>query len=204
MEYWREGGSAWEYDSQRILIKDETSPALILREALAHSHLPMVLTDPECRLLFANQHACAVLGLVADGDGWERGDGDESENRDIDVRLDQHVSSGDDGWHQLGITDFGGGADEVHGKVFARLGNEQGGRTEEAALTRREREILGLVATGLRTDEIADRLAVSPETVKSHVHNAMTKLRAHTRSQAVAIALTTGQVAYTGGRFSPR
>ncbi len=165
----------------------------------------MVLTDPDGRVLFANHRACLLLGLVADGSGWERDKVDEGERRALDVRLDERVTSGDDGWHQLGITDFGDGAGkaaEEDGKVFASLGTTEGSRTGDAPLTRREREILGLVATGLRTDEIAARLTVSPETVKSHVHNAMTKLRAHTRSQAVAIALSTGQVAYAGGRFS--
>ena len=83
--------------------------------------------------------------------------------------------------------------------VWATLGEQ--GATKPAAilLTKREREILGLVAGGLRTDEIAGHLSLSPETVKSHVHNAMQKLRAQTRSQAVAIAISTGQVSYAGG-----
>jgi PAS domain S-box-containing protein len=61
-------------------------------------------------------------------------------------------------------------------------------------LTEREREVLGLVAGGLRGGEIAQRLVLSPETIKSHVRNAMTKLGAHTRAHAVAIALRTGQI----------
>jgi DNA-binding CsgD family transcriptional regulator len=40
----------------------------------------------------------------------------------------------------------------------------------------------------------AARLRVSPETIKSHVQNAMAKLGAHTRAHAVAIALSTGQI----------
>jgi PAS domain S-box-containing protein len=61
-------------------------------------------------------------------------------------------------------------------------------------LTEREREVLGLVAGGLRGGEIAEHLFLSPETIKSHVQNAMTKLAAHTRAHAVAIALLTGQI----------
>jgi DNA-binding NarL/FixJ family response regulator len=61
-------------------------------------------------------------------------------------------------------------------------------------LTAREREVLGLVAGGLRGTEIAEHLVLSPETIKSHVHNAMTKLGAHTRAHAVAIALRTAQI----------
>ena len=53
-----------------------------------------------------------------------------------------------------------------------------------------------LVASGLQSGDIAERLFLSPETVKSHVHNAMGKLGAHTRAHAVAIALVTGQIAW--------
>jgi PAS domain S-box-containing protein len=70
-------------------------------------------------------------------------------------------------------------------------------------LTGREREVLALVAGGLKGGEIAQRLFLSPETVKSHVQNAMTRLGAHTRAHAVAIALTTGQIdALTAGQES--
>ena len=64
----------------------------------------------------------------------------------------------------------------------------------QAALTRREREVMTMLATGIATAQIAQRLFVSSETVKSHVQNAMGKLGAHTRAHAVAIALVTGQI----------
>lgn len=63
-------------------------------------------------------------------------------------------------------------------------------------LTTREREILSLVADGHTGVEIAERLYVSPETVKSHVQNAMGKLGARTRAHAVALGLLTGQITW--------
>lgn len=63
-------------------------------------------------------------------------------------------------------------------------------------LTKREREIMTLVASGLQTGAIAERLVVTPETVKSHVQNAMAKLGSHTRAHAVAVSLMTGQIAW--------
>jgi DNA-binding CsgD family transcriptional regulator len=63
-------------------------------------------------------------------------------------------------------------------------------------LTEREREVMTLVASGLQSGDMAERLFLSPETVKSHVHNAMGKLGAHTRAHAVAIALVTGQISW--------
>jgi PAS domain S-box-containing protein len=65
---------------------------------------------------------------------------------------------------------------------------------EQLPLTERECEVLGLVAGGLRGGDIAEHLVLSAETIKSHVQNAMTKLGAHTRAHAVAIALRTGQI----------
>jgi DNA-binding CsgD family transcriptional regulator len=56
-------------------------------------------------------------------------------------------------------------------------------------LTPREGEILHLRAAGLSTGDVAERLFISQETVKSHVRHILTKLEADTRTQAVAIAL---------------
>jgi DNA-binding NarL/FixJ family response regulator len=63
-----------------------------------------------------------------------------------------------------------------------------------AALTKREREIVALVAGGLSNDDIAARLVLSPATVKTHVNRAMVKLDARDRAQLVVIAYQTGLV----------
>jgi PAS domain S-box-containing protein len=55
-------------------------------------------------------------------------------------------------------------------------------------LTPREQQILGLVADGMTNDKAGEELGISPETVQSHVRNAMAKLDADTRTQAVATA----------------
>ena len=56
-------------------------------------------------------------------------------------------------------------------------------------LSKREREILRLVADGKRNDAVALQLSISPLTVQSHVKSAMRKLEADTRTHAVAEAL---------------
>ena len=65
---------------------------------------------------------------------------------------------------------------------------------EGAPLTARELEVVHLVAMGLTGPQIAQRLVVSPETVRSHIKNAMSKAHAHTRAQLVAIALGNGML----------
>ncbi|MQY33009.1 Transcriptional regulatory protein LiaR [Streptomyces sp. RB17] len=62
------------------------------------------------------------------------------------------------------------------------------------ALTGREREVLVQVAGGHSNDEIAERLQVSPLTVKTHVNRAMAKLGARDRAQLVVIAYESGLV----------
>ena len=57
------------------------------------------------------------------------------------------------------------------------------GRSAEA------REILQLLADGMSNADVAGRLFISQETVKSHVRHILTKLEADTRTHAVAIAL---------------
>jgi DNA-binding NarL/FixJ family response regulator len=61
-------------------------------------------------------------------------------------------------------------------------------------LTRREAEVLRLVATGLSNQDIAVALVISLETVKTHVGNIFAKLGAGNRSQAVVIAYEAGVV----------
>ena len=56
-------------------------------------------------------------------------------------------------------------------------------------LTGREREILQLLADGMSNADVAEKLFISQETVKSHVRHILTKLEADTRTHAVAIAL---------------
>lgn len=62
------------------------------------------------------------------------------------------------------------------------------------ALTEREREILTLVATGLRNRDIAAAVGRTEETVKVHVKRVLAKLGAADRTEAVAVALRRGLI----------
>ena len=62
------------------------------------------------------------------------------------------------------------------------------------SLSKREREIMDLLAQGLTGEQVADKLFLSSETVKTHIRNAMSKLEAPTRVHAIAIALREGYI----------
>ncbi len=62
----------------------------------------------------------------------------------------------------------------------------------DGGLTRRESEILQLVADGLSNKEIAARLTITEGTVKNHVHNALEKLQLENRIQAAAFVVRQG------------
>ena len=61
-------------------------------------------------------------------------------------------------------------------------------------LTSREVEILQHMADGLPPDEVAERLGISPNTLRTHVQNVLMKLRVHSKLQAVTAAIRHGRV----------
>jgi DNA-binding NarL/FixJ family response regulator len=74
-------------------------------------------------------------------------------------------------------------------RSFAANGTNGNGNGAAKTLSRRESEILTMLAEGLTGEEIAKRLVLSPETVRTHIRNAMEKLDARTRTEAVVKAL---------------
>jgi PAS domain S-box-containing protein len=65
---------------------------------------------------------------------------------------------------------------------------------ERGRLSAREREVLRMLAAGATASEVASTLFLSRATVATHVRNAMVKLGAHTRIEAVVIALRSGEI----------
>lgn len=65
----------------------------------------------------------------------------------------------------------------------------------ESSLTRREREVLELIADGYNNHEIAEKLVISEKTVKTHVSNILSKLHLEDRTQAAIYALRHGMAA---------
>jgi DNA-binding NarL/FixJ family response regulator len=63
------------------------------------------------------------------------------------------------------------------------------------SLTVREQQVLGLIAEGWATGEVATQLAISAQTVQSHVKNILAKLGVHSKVEAVRVAWRCGAVA---------
>jgi PAS domain S-box-containing protein len=69
------------------------------------------------------------------------------------------------------------------------------GLGREPRLTVRQRQVLGLIASGLSTSEIARELTLSTETVRNHLRSVFRELHAHTRVEAIATAQRIGLLA---------
>lgn len=68
------------------------------------------------------------------------------------------------------------------------------GKTElkkAVQMTKREREVIGLLSEGMSNKEIGQRIRISTYTVKSHIHNIMEKLALHTRLEIANYTYTT-------------
>ena len=83
------------------------------------------------------------------------------------------------------------------GSLFSQIiervpGEEKASLIESVRMTKREREVIDLIAEGLSNKEIAQRLGIATYTVKSHVHNILDKLALHTRLQVASYAHTQG------------
>jgi DNA-binding CsgD family transcriptional regulator len=100
---------------------------------------------------------------------------------------------GDGGTEPPETSDVEAGAPDESSPPGARRG-------QGAPLSGREREILSLLAAGDSGAQIAEALVLSPETVRTHIRNAMSKLGASSRAQAVALAFQRNQIGDGGSR----
>lgn len=177
--------------------------------AFRRSANAMFVTDLERRILAVNDAATVLAGRSADALIGER----------FSTVLDDPAEAPDDAAWQAQVLrgeSFGrrrvrrpdGSTREIeYAMRAARTGGtvlvlgvclreRAGGASERphepAPLTRREREIVRLIALGETTPQICTALFIAPDTVRSHVRNAMAKTGARTRAQLIAIALTDG------------
>lgn len=169
---------------------------------------PVVLLDEQRRIVEVNDAALAlfetdrakVLGTsMAE---YIRADERETAEREWEEFLSSGEYSGKRALVRLDgsevQTDFAARLERIGGRslaTYVAMAGEDPAAVEPPApssalpLTDREREVITLIALGRETPEIAKELHISPETVRTHVRNAMSKLGARTRAQLVALVL---------------
>ncbi|BAU14650.1 two-component response regulator [Leptolyngbya sp. NIES-3755] len=96
----------------------------------------------------------------------------------------QSVAAGASWWDSAATTEIRA-AFESNSKVTSASDSDK----LTSALTRREQEILALIADGKTNQEIAQKLYIAPGTVRVHVHTILQKLEVHDRTQAAVIAI---------------
>jgi PAS domain S-box-containing protein len=172
---------------------------------------PIVLLDDERRIVEVNEAGLSLFGgerqeLI----GTSIADSIRPAERDLAAReWDQFLKTGEYSGTRALVRadgsevqiDFAARIAIVDGRrlaIYVAVGDDpscspSAALAGELPLTEREREVVTLIALGRETAQIAAELHISPETVRTHVRNAMSRLGAHTRAQLVAIVLCTGQ-----------
>jgi DNA-binding CsgD family transcriptional regulator len=195
--------SPWMPDTERGLVWD----------FLDHAPVALMAADDERHIQRVNAHWSDLTGYEADtATSMRIDDLLAPESRPgIDMRWSDLLGTGlatarivilrPD--HVRVALRYGAFANVLHGThvgaCFAEPGQDtralRPARARRAGqLTRREQESLRLVAMGMTTSAAAEQLGISPETVRTHVRNAMNKLGARTRAQAIAVAMRDGEI----------
>jgi two-component system, NarL family, nitrate/nitrite response regulator NarL len=86
----------------------------------------------------------------------------------------------------------------------AETGAQDGRGRERAPLSNREREIVGLVAQGHKNKEMAEKLFISEQTVKNHLHNIFGKLGVSDRLELALYAIHNNGIYFTAQQKDPR
>ncbi len=95
------------------------------------------------------------------------------------------VAAGASWWDPVATTEIRAAFHDGSGSLPANVGSE----SSVSPLTRREQEILALIATGKTNQEIAEVLYITPGTVRVHVHAILQKLEVRDRTQAAITAI---------------
>jgi DNA-binding NarL/FixJ family response regulator len=142
----------------------------------------LIDADPERRVVLytgSNEIELLIKGLDSGARGYALKEGTQSELR-------------------TAIMTVAEGGTYVDPRLQSALLSRRATQTQRM-LSPREREIMDLLAQGLTGEQVAERLYLSPQTIKTHIRNAMNKLEAHTRVHAIAIALRKGFISAPDG-----
>ncbi|HET6551656.1 MAG TPA: response regulator transcription factor [Solirubrobacter sp.] len=180
-------GTAGSVDEGRRLI-ERTDPDVALIDIRLGDDSGIELTaalvdaDPDRRIMLytgSSEIDLLISGLDSGARGYALKDGTPSELT-------------------TALTTVAEGGTYVDPRLHPALLSRRATNTQKS-LSKREREIMDLLAQGLTGEQVAERLFLSPETIKTHIRNAMNKLEANTRVHAIAIALREGFISPPAG-----
>lgn len=160
--------------------------ATVLGRVFDSASTPMLVVDDSSVCVEANEAACELARGT-------RGDLIGAKVEDLVARAGVRLAVST-------TSDLAAGR---HLVVLVPLSSDRDGdgvsasRFEREPLSDRERQVLALLAAGDNNGEVADTLGISSETVRNHTRNARRKLGARSRSHAIAIAITVGQLELT-------
>jgi DNA-binding CsgD family transcriptional regulator len=143
------------------------------------------------------EEAASIFARIDGGVEWPIRRG-TLESRRRSEPLERRSSGGAERPIRFSVGDVGkeaGGVADSRGRQgSSRAAGPDEPRLLPERLTKRETEILQLVADGLVTPEIAKKLTIAPETVKTHMHHILAKLEARSRAHAVTIGFRRGLI----------
>jgi PAS domain S-box-containing protein len=192
---------AWNAAAEKLLGRDAADALGKPCYELMHGSSPAGV--PICNA------ECAVIGLCREGKAARRYEMVANRPDGTELWLDVTSVTLDDDGHPVSVhvltesisaKRLAGIAEEVAGRLAGHqhtgvdTSNEAARRAIGQALTSREIEVLRLVAAGVSTDGIARQLSLARNTVRNYVQNIEGKLGAHSRIEAVVLALRAGLV----------
>jgi DNA-binding CsgD family transcriptional regulator len=179
-------------------------------EAFARGEPAAFATDSRQRIRFWNRGACDLLGrsakqvldqpcftVVAGRDVFGNRFCHENcallaaQRRREATHVFQLLTGGDDA-RALAVTPVHLQGDATESFALLHILRPASSR---APLTAREQEVLRCIGCGLQNKEIAERLHISPATVRNHVHHLLGKLQVHSKLQAATLAYRSGWTA---------
>lgn len=162
--------------------RDEATISMLSR-VFDESDTPMLITDESSVCVEVNKAACEFFG--------------RSRGETIGEKTDDLTSQVGERLMKSTTTDLSPGRHLVILMTPAMSGEASSGASGREPLSKRELEVLELLAGGANNNEVAEALGISPETVRNHTRSARRKLGARSRSHAIALAIALGQLELT-------
>lgn len=155
----------------------------MLSRIFDESDTPMLILDDDSVCVEVNDSACELFGR-------SRGETLGKEIDDLTSQVTERLLTST-------TTDLSPGRHLM--VLIPTLMNGKGSPDGSARepLSKRELEVLELLAGGANNNEVAEALNISSETVRNHTRNARRKLGARSRSHAIALAIALGQLELT-------